>query len=323
MQIPSTPAIINVNVLRGACPCSCVHCPVGLTPQGKRAERFGQSEMELDLFEQILEQTKGFGDPPTIRVHAVGEPLLWKHLPAALKKCREAGLTSWLFTSASIDLPGVYRSVSEFADVIEVSVNSCTHDDYNKTKGIDAFEQVYANIGYMKGLSPRRLIVSRVQTDDAEADKSFVRYWKDSGLADDAFVRSYHDYNRILNGVSPAVMTKPCLVHFARLNIDTDGTVVVCFNELFKQERLPVTVLGNISQTSIPDIWHGEKLHAIREASLSGDYTALPGLCCCDCAYCQPLDTTRQTSEYQLTQIGGQNDTTIQGDTSVRWIYGV
>jgi hypothetical protein len=35
-----------------------------------------------------------------MRIHSVGEPLLWNGLPKALHILRESGINSWLFTCA-------------------------------------------------------------------------------------------------------------------------------------------------------------------------------------------------------------------------------
>ncbi len=197
------------------------------------------------------------------------------------------------------------------AAIVEVSVNSINAADYRETKGIDAFDRVLENLRAMHERRGNgvRLIASRVQSQDQNADEEFVRHWKSSGLVDDSFVRSYHTYNDAIAELDPHQAKPPhqaCLVHWARFNIDVQGRAVVCFNELFKPALEPSLILGNVHTGKISEIWHGPKLTALRKAELSGDYGQLAAtehLPCNKCTSCQPLCKHGPTSEHQLVQL--------------------
>jgi len=302
------PSIVNVNVMAGRCPCSCAHCPLGLVAPSDRLGRFGFREMDLSLFSRIVDEISRQKDS-LIRVHSVGEPLLWSNLPAALPVLRDYDVKSWLFTCAVTDNKDLLAELCESVSIIEVSVNATEADEYHQTKGINAFESVSENIAFMSqhirqnGLKTR-LLLSRVQTNDEIADNKFVAYWQDKQPADDVFVRSYHNYNDILDIRGAADVKKPCLVHWARASIDCDGTMVCCFNELFKKYSDDV-ILGRLdTQTSIEQIWKDEKLALIRDCDMAGDFSHLTfNVPCKSCRTCQPLDTIRETSEKQLNAI--------------------
>jgi MoaA/NifB/PqqE/SkfB family radical SAM enzyme len=306
------PSIVNLEVLRGRCPCRCRHCPVGLTTPQQRRQRFGEEMLSLALFTSIAGEV-GRHPWSMIRVHGVGDPILWPDLPAALAVAAGHHARSWVFTSAVTTDRDLLRSLCEMAAIVEVSINSCDAADYRHSKGVDAFELVSTNLQYMHELvragSPARLIVSRVETGEPDADEAFVRFWKSSGLVDDAFVRSYHTYNHCLSELDDQRSRpphQPCLVHWARCNVDVRGRVVVCFNELFKPSLDPALVLGRVGRKSITEIWRGPQLEALRRAELSGDYSELAGaasLPCRSCSSCQPLRGARQTSEHQLAQL--------------------
>lgn len=304
------PNIINIEVYRGDCYCSCVHCPVGTTETGERKKRFGERGMDLILYKKIIEEITQHPHS-TIRVHSVGEPLIWENLSEALKFTYDNGVRSWIFTCAATKDTNLLEYICDNTHFIEVSVNSTTKEDYRATKGVDAFEIVSGNIQRMhdyirdKGLDTR-LIASRVESLDKTADEEFVRYWKSSGLVNDVFIRSYHTYNDMLPELADNQHKhEPCLVHWARFNVSVDGYAVVCFNELFKTHLDPLLILGDLRKQSIAEIWHGKELTALRRAELSGDYSNLPfgeSLPCKDCYSCQPLFGNRQTSEYQIRQ---------------------
>ncbi len=307
------PNIVNVEVYRGNCPCKCVHCPVGLTDPDERKRRFGEKGMDLSLYAKILSELSEH-PKTTLRIHSVGEPLLWEGLSTALKLAHEQSVRSWLFTCAATGDKSLLEHICEHTSIIEVSVNSTTPEDYQKTKGINAFNIVKENIAYMhdritQQSAPARLVVSRVQSLDEATDKEFVRHWKNSELVDDAFVRTHHTYNDLLAelySTGKKAKHEPCLVHWARFNISVGGYAVVCFNELFKEQLDGASILGDVNKQTIAEIWQGPKLSAIRKAELSSKYSSLPfgdAPPCKNCRSCQPLQGKMQTSEHQIKQL--------------------
>jgi MoaA/NifB/PqqE/SkfB family radical SAM enzyme len=307
------PNIINVEVYRGGCPCQCRHCPLGRIAPGLRRQTLGFQAMSLEIFEQIAAEVSLYPHA-MLRIHAVGEPLLWTDLKQAVTLAHSLSVKTWLFTSAVTKKQSLLETIAYNCSIIEVSVNSTNAADYAQTKGIDAFALVEQNIVFLwdyihKNMLSTRLVVSRVQ-ENQKTDEDFIRYWRDRSCVHDAFVRSYHSYNNLisdLHGETTEQSHRPCLVHWARFNISTNGYAVVCFNELFRSSIEPDLVLGKVSKQSIADIWHGPKLNAIRKSELSGDYSELSFanvLPCKDCVFCQPLNGSNQTSEFQVEKLG-------------------
>jgi len=307
------PNIINVSALRGQCPCECRHCPVGSTPKKDRIKKFGSNSMDLSTFKKIVDEVSKHNHS-VLRIHSVGEPLLWKDLTKALAYTKKKRAKTWLFTSLVTNNKKNLQNLAENCSIIEVSVNSIDKSNYKNTKGIDNFDLVVENIKYLSEIIKKnnlktRLIVSRVESLDKKYNNRFINYWKSSKLVADSFVRSYHNYNNSIKDKENKEKRKPvpCLVHWTRFNIDYNGDAVVCFNELFKGAEADKTlVLGNINKNSIQEIWHCEKLSLIRKAQLKGDYSLInftKNLCCIECKYCQPLNTKRTTSEYQIKQL--------------------
>jgi len=308
------PKIINVNVLSGQCPCKCVHCPVGIIPTNERKSKLRQNEIDLKIFKKIVDEIKVNGSESILRIHAVGEPTLWRNIDKAVSYAKKQNVKTWLFTCAITEDYKLLQTLCENVNIIEVSVNSTNKEDYIKTKGVDAFELVQKNINFIYGQKKihnlqTRIIASRVQSDNKESDDAFIKYWKGSKNVDDAFVRSYHTYNGAIGALDDntnELIKAPCLVHWGRFNIDFTGKVVICFNELFKETIHPEFILGNLKKQSIYQIWHGEALNKIRQSELTNDYTILnfkKEVPCKNCKYCQPLNGTRQTSEYQIGEI--------------------
>jgi hypothetical protein len=311
------PNIVNICVLRGACPCHCAHCPVGKTKVSQRGTLFGKETMDLGLFRKIIDEMSSYPHSAA-RIHSVGEPLLWHSLLPALEYARSKSVNTWVFTSLITTEKKTLVGLAMNSRIIEVSLNSIDSQDYIETKGVDAFDLVRANLEFLSSHIKKndlgvRLLVSRVASRYPEKDRQFVDRWSLTGVPAESFIRSYHDYNGVLGESYERTSTHfPCLVHWARFSIDCNGDAAVCFNELFKGKRVDESlVLGNLKGSSIASIWQGEKLNKIREAQLTGDASLVDftdKLPCFGCRFCQPLDGKEVTSEHQLAMICRQYD---------------
>ncbi len=292
----SLPVIISLGIIRGACPCACVHCPVGITPWALRQRIFAHGEMNLDVFRALCEQIRG--QSVTVRLHGVGEPSLHSQFRNLLSTARGMGLHEqfWLFTCGL--LPDAFLSdVVESLGIIEVSLNSTNAKDYLQTKGIDAFDMVVRNIETMQRRVaahrlPTRIVLTRVQSDPL-SDRDFVNCWRSRGF--ECFVRSSHSYSGLLP-TEPVIPTaRPtdgpkCLVPWRRLNLD--GTLVpghlvavACFNVLFQNPAKikGKTVLGLFPEETLLDLWNNVAYQRIRTELA----TNLPtGTACDRCVEC-------------------------------------
>lgn len=304
------PNIINLEVFRGMCPCACVHCPVGKIQPKNRSSYFGIRCLDQRILVKVVSEMKSFPNS-TLRLHSVGDPILWNGITDAVSYIHNEHINSWIFTSLVTNDTAIMESLANNCSIIEVSVNSIDSEDYNNTKGIDSFCVVVDNIKwlshYIKANHLKtRLIVSRVQSASRETDDLFVSTWKSSGLVDDAFVRKYHNYNNILGKGLITDTKPPCLVHWMRFNISCDGLVVSCFNELFRKKLRDDVVIGDLNKNSIFEVWHGDYLKELRHAELFGysgsrfssDYP------CRNCSFCQAYNNKNITSEYQVERIG-------------------
>ncbi|SFR97260.1 radical SAM/SPASM domain-containing protein [Anaeromicropila populeti] len=305
------PSILNVCIFKGACPANCVHCPVGKTEQSKRKDAFGSEAMKMEVFKKIVDEISGYPQS-TLRIHSVGEPLLWEDLTNALTYAKSKGVRTWIFTSAITHQKDLLRMIVETCDIVEVSINSYEEGDYQETKGVDAYCLVAENVEYMSKVIREknlhtRLLVSRVESDDKEYDQNFISYWEKTNLVTDTFVRSYHSYNSLIEDRIKREKTVACHVHWGRFNIDTNGEVVVCFNELFKGPNVDRNlIIGDTKTQTIEEIWHGDKLNKIRRSQLENkpdlvDFT--DNLPCNNCTYCQPLFSDTVKSENQISQL--------------------
>lgn len=305
------PTIINVCIFKGACTANCIHCPVGITEIKDRPHKFGSDSMKLDLFKKIADEISLYPNS-TLRIHSVGEPLMWDELEQAVDYAHSKGIITWIFTNAVTKDKKLLETVLLKCTIVEVSVNSFEPIEYKETKGVNSFELVKENIGYMHNFIKdnklnTRLLLSRVESDDKEYDQQFISYWNATGFAADVFVRSYHSYNSLIEDKIKGNKIVACNVHWGRFNVDTNGEVIVCYNELFKGPSMDRSlVLGDLKKQTIQEVWHGDKLAKIRQSQIEGkpelvDFTE--NLPCNNCTYCQPLFSDAVKSENQIMSI--------------------
>lgn len=290
------PLIINLGVFRGACACSCVHCPVGLRVPKERAAQFGRAEISLDLFRRYCSEVREI--ETTTRLHAVGEPTLHSHFTILLNTIREYHLQQkfWLFTCGVFE-PSLAAQLIDSLGIIEVSINSTSREDYLRTKGVDRFDSVVRTVTAMRDLAAQRglqtrIILTRVASDDS-LDEQFVSYWRSRGF--ECFVRSYHSYSgmlvRLTRSAPVGEDTPPkCLVPWRRLNLD--GTIVpdrilavVCFNMLFCHPNAvdPKAILGDFPRASLIDLWNNASFDRFRRTLQCGESTFTSCDACTEC----------------------------------------
>lgn len=290
------PEIINLGVFRGACPCRCVHCPVGLTTPPERASVFGRGALDVALFDRFCQEIEPLAC--TVRLHAVGEPTLHPGFRDLLGVVRGRGLVGrmWLFT-CGLFAPALIPDLAQSIAIIEVSINSTGHEDYRQTKGVDAFGRVTANLERLQDRRVRlgsgaRVVLTRVQ-GTPDSDAAFVEYWRLRGF--ECFVRSRHSYSGILGGGQAGpqesrVALPKCLVPWRRLNLDgtlVPGKIVAvdCFNVLFQRpERVPAACrMGTFPDDGFAELWNNVHFEKRRALLMAGAATSSPCDRCVEC----------------------------------------
>ena len=288
------PRIVNLGIYRGACPCSCVHCPVGTIEPLNRTAVLGSGEVDVDLFGRFCADIRQHHT--MVRLHGVGEPVLHSRFEDLLQIIRDRELQDrfWLFTCGFMR-EDLLRPLVESLGIIEVSINSCTEDDYRATKGLGDFTAVVRNICRLQDEVARnkvgtRILLSRVESG-TPADEEFTSYWRERGF--ESFVRSYHSYSGILTarGSAPQETVKPkCLVPWRRFNLDgtlVPGqlTAVNCFNSLFRHPTTidPAALLGSYPDQSLDELWNNAGFHRLRRQLMRGERT---GTDCDGCTEC-------------------------------------
>ena len=171
-------------------------------------------------------------------------------------------------------------------DMIEFSVDAADPDTYGVVRAGLKWHVLLENVERMLTLrsemgSASKIVASGVNQKGVDID-AIDKFWRESMGVDNFIKRKFltwGDNTRLdaERSADPApyldTSDTPCPFIFERLNIDSRGNVMVCGYDIAAK-----TNLGNVLQTSIKSIWHGDGFRFYREKHLAGEGNTI-GMC--------------------------------------------
>lgn len=277
----ATPFVLFVDPA-SACNFNCTFCPTGHRDLIDETGRF-QGVMKLDLFQKIIDDLAHFDQPlRVLRLYKDGEPFLNKNLAAMIRYAKASGRVPYIdtTTNGSLITPERLAAVLDAGiDKINVSVDGMNAAQYKEFTGydfdFDAFvanvKWLYANKGQCEVVVkiPGELITEaqRQQFFDTFGDhcdrifiENFAPCWPEFDVEEKTGIK-------ITGGIyqQPITPTDTCPYIFYSMSVNADGLVSSCFLDWGRK-----LVIGDVRQTSVHDIWHGDAMNALRRQHLEG-----------------------------------------------------
>jgi radical SAM protein with 4Fe4S-binding SPASM domain len=238
----------------GNCNLMCNHCL-------RYSRRTTTGDMDMDLFKKIIDEGGEHGlcavDPSWM-----GESFLHPGLMDMVDYAKSRGvLDVMVHTNGTlVDEEMSQRIFSSGLDTIIFSIDAVTEDTYNMVKFGSDFKEVNQNIEYLielkekDGVQTPTVVVQMIDQEQSHEELMVDRvriaiYQSPDGKP--------NDKKRVQN--SPETIF-PCPQLWQRLVVAWDGTVYPCSGDNACREPL-----GNVKETSIYDIWHGDRLNYLRE----------------------------------------------------------
>lgn len=247
--------------------------------------------MGLDLFHKIMNDLKCFGGKlKVLRLFYLGEPLLCPDFFAMLRLAIQSDVAERIEISTNASLldqsaaKQIIDCAGDFNGVIYLrfsiySVREIRHREI--TKSPLSIRHIYNNILKFKeirdsaGRENVRTYAKMLETFDEETEE-FIKLYRDvvdeveieepmnwSGYEGRNLLTSYGE--KLLEVVNRQAMPKVCAYPFHTMAIQSDGDVVCCCVDWSRQ-----TVIGNVKEKSLPEIWNGKKMKNLRLLHLSG-----------------------------------------------------
>lgn len=274
----ATPFVVYIDPTN-KCNFRCEFCP---TADKALLRQVGRSAvtMSYDLFRKTVDDLKEF--PNTLKlvnVYKDGEPLLNPMFPDMIRYLKEANVTEriWTKTNGSALCPELNQKLIDAGlDMICVSVEAVSSEGYlriAKTR-ID-YEKFKENLADLHARRNKCEIYVKI-ADSGLSNEDVVKFYKDfQPISDKIAIEklmgwSYSDVKDFTLGTNPdtydglpLVPKKVCAYPFYVMAVNADGSISLCGNDWAHG-----TVVGNVKNNSLKEIWHGKKLYELRKAML-------------------------------------------------------
>jgi len=279
--VPSFPRTLQIQTVTG-CQADCIFCPFGSTfdfqPKGR---------MDEGLFRRIIEEARQHG-VRRISPYLMNEPFIDKDLFKRVRYIHEQIPDSKVVVTTNGGLLTKDRvdemlGIGAALHALYISFQGIEKDAYEKTmRGSMHFEHTMVNVNYLLEQQRKKLLewpkvwITMVSTDVIDAHRA-VAYWRSRGvrskytalenrggnIADaESFSRSHH-----------MQYFSTCTRLFKQGYINFNGDMVLCCTDYSRKQ-----VLGNITNSSIGEVWNGPTAVSIRRRFL-GDQIHTIDLC--------------------------------------------
>jgi radical SAM protein with 4Fe4S-binding SPASM domain len=280
-----------------ACQASCIMCPY---PTYKRV--FPRGRMEDALFDRIVEEIAERPEVTTFIPMLQNEPLLDKHIFEKVRRFKErtAGRVKveLVTNGAFLTDENVARIRESRLDVLDVSLDALSRATYERIRvGLD-YDEVMAGVERVVSaeLPDTQVFVRLLRLKDNRHEvKAFARHWRRRGVP--VFIYTANNRAGAVAGfdesarIPEAQLTwseqlerrafrlfmKHCPIPFGMANILHNGDVLMCVHDWARKE-----VVGNVAQSSLAEIWNGERMREIRRLISQRRYEDVPA--CRDCS---------------------------------------
>lgn len=267
---------IDLMETTNICNLSCPICP---RVNMKRK----QGIISDELFKKIIGETKKY--TRFLWLHHFGEPLVDKNIYERIRYCKSQGVGVGLSTNGTLFNEYVSKKILESGlDKILISFDGATKETYEKIRKGGNFEKTKEEVtSFLKmkklfGYNKPRVIMQIIKMNETEKEiKNFEESWK--GLVDEISVKSFNTWGNQIKTTSvlPEQLQNyhkkqnskrpPCYYLWHSLIIYWDGSVAVCCRDYDAK-----LILGNVTKDKLEDLWNCEKMVALRQAHIKGDF---------------------------------------------------
>lgn len=271
-----SPLVVYVET-SSFCNLECRFCPQHISP-----ESLNKQNMSLDLFKKLITDMNEFSPKPKlIRFCGLGDPLFNKEFLQMVKFARQANVADKLelITNGLLLSDLLIKELPKLLDRIIVSIEGLDNDDYEnftlRRIHFDTLVDKLSKIGRQK--NKRAVLHTKIHNSAVQTEERKELFFKlFSKVADEIYIENlvnlwpevesnlgYESGHRFDSGALNKVRVCPQI--FKSMQINADGRVIPCCIDW-----KGLNIIGDINNESIHEIWHGNKLRALRIKHLQG-----------------------------------------------------
>jgi MoaA/NifB/PqqE/SkfB family radical SAM enzyme len=269
--VPGFPRTLQIETATG-CQAACIFCPIS-----EEYDTQPKGRMDPDLFKRIVAEAKQHG-VRRISPYLTNEPFIDKDLFRKVSYIHEEIPDSKVVVTTNGGLLTRDR-IREMLDIGEalhslyISFQGIEKEPYEKTmRGAMHFEHTMENINHLLEQQRKRITdwpkvwITMVSTDIIDAKKA-VAYWKKRGVRS-KYTALENRGGNIKDADSYSTSGhlgyySTCTRLFKQGYITFNGEMVLCCTDYTRKQ-----VLGNITNSSILEVWNGERAVDIRRRFL-------------------------------------------------------
>ncbi len=240
-------------------------CPMCYTISNEFKKKVNTKLMDWELFKKVIDEIGG--KVPAIRLSFRGEALLHKKFAECVRYAKSKGIkeVSTLTNGARLT-PDFFKEVCDAGiDWITISVDG-TGEMYEKIRKPIKFLDLLNNIKSMHEYKQKKGLhrpVIKVQGIWPAIREDIQKYY-------DTFepIVDLVAFNPLIDYLFKDTKIEyecnfTCPQQYQRLVIGADGLVMKCSNDEENEE-----IMGDIKNQSVHQVWHGDKLNAIRNLQI-------------------------------------------------------
>lgn len=266
------------------CNLKCIHCSYGMPEEEFKTKL--DDVMSFDEYKRIIDNASE-GGLSALDMNTLNEPLLMKDIVERIRYAKEKGVMDILMNTNGTML--TEKKSRELVDSgltrLLVSLDAYTEETYNKVRIGSNYSKVMKNIETfleIRGNRPLpllRMSFVRIKINQHEVT-DFVKFWE--GRADMVAIQEYLPMSNCKEHLEQICNDEVfddddyfCTDPWTRLNIRANGNVLpCCATQLF-----PNYVLGNIKESSISELWNGERMKSLRKTVFTQDESTRSEMC--------------------------------------------
>jgi len=268
-----------------ACNLRCQHCPTGV-----HYDATERGVMKHDLFERVLEQMKSLPSLRECVLYLGGEPLMNRHLVRMCRrvKAETSVLRTFITTNGMLlDEKNCAALATAQLDQIFVSVDGRSPEENDALRVRSRYRTIVENVArlrrHLEGTQTRIVISHAMIRRESDADEAptpefltrdfpGLYVWSD-------YATRWPGFDLARTQIESATLTRRehanfCGFPFAEMAVRVTGDVVLCCHDLLGE-----SVMGNIRETSLAQIWNGPAYRELRRQMLARNPEGVHPVC--------------------------------------------
>lgn len=237
-------------------------CPMCYTITDEFKQQVNTTRMDFDLYKRIIDEIGG--KVPAIRLSLRGEPTLHTKIVECIEYAKAHGIkeVSMLTHGGKLTLPYFEKIARAGIDWITISVDG-VGETYERIRKPIKFDDLLGKIRAIKHYKDEHNLhrpVIKVQGIWPAISENPQLYYDTFAPCTDLVA-----FNPLIDYLGndkhiEYLENFTCPQQYQRLVIGADGLVMKCSNDEENRE-----VIGDINKETVHQVWHGEKLQAVRE----------------------------------------------------------